>query len=433
MIEDNFHIAELLYKRLTGSIGEQERQELETWARASEANRQLMDNLLDGRWLEERQQEFSNVDKATAWDILRRHIPELKHAPYHKTRSKRSWFSTPKRWTTAAVLILLLSAAGDKLYRSLSDFVSSFLARELVISTGSQMARAHVTLHLAGGSNILLGDMFTGWLAGNDNTDYYKMDDNELGLRPANNRGAVSEEEQTAQPPPSPDTLETSKGASARINWSDGTSARLNAASSLIFLSCFTGEDRQVELTGEGFFDVKQEAPLPSIPAGRSFTVQVRPAVAMKNVFTDTNTLTIKAFSTRFNVRAYKEDSSISAGLESGSIYIQREKNIWRLDPGQVYVLNRHGASAIQGEAFSRLTVPWKDGQFSFNNEPVHKVLGELGRWYNATIIVKGALADSLTFEAPRSLPVSDVLHQIGTLIDNFHYKISADTITVWH
>jgi hypothetical protein len=432
MLEDNFHIAELLVRRLTGNIGEQEQELLETWAKASEANRRQMDDFIDERWLTEKQAVFNDVDLPASWDLIRRRIPELRGLPYRDADGYKPAGTVSKASAVAAIFLAILLAGGGKLY----DSLSRLLPRGLVSSVnfGARAARGHTTLRLAGGINILLGDVLSGWLFFHNNTDYYKTDDNELCLVTPNPDDPLPEEGRGALSPPTPDTLVTSDGATAGLRWADGSSVRLNAATALIFPSYFTGLDRDVELlTGESFFDIRQEAPRPTQPAGRSFTVRVRPAVAMKNVFTDTATLTIKAFSTRFNVRAYKEDSSISAALETGSIYIQRRSDIWRLDPGQVYVLSRHGDPAVQGEAFSRLTVPWKEGQFSFNNQPVRQVLSELGRWYNATIVTKGVLTDSLTFEAPRSVPVSDVLRQIAALIDHFHYKISGDTIIVWH
>lgn len=95
---------------------------------------------------------------------------------------------------------------------------------------------------------------------------------------------------------------QTQKGARSTIILADGTKVILNADSRLRFPQNFSGDKREVYLTGEAFFKVTHNANMPFI--------------------IHTDKMNIKVLGTEFNVKSYPEDSSYETTLINGSIEV---------------------------------------------------------------------------------------------------------------
>jgi len=106
-------------------------------------------------------------------------------------------------------------------------------------------------------------------------------------------------------------------GSQKMLVLEDGTRIWLNAGSHLIYPGTFSGATREVELEGEAFFDV---ASRPSMP----FLVHA-------------GKITVKVLGTRFNVKAYKGDASITTTLISGKVQVMMDN-----DPEKKIILSPH-------------------------------------------------------------------------------------------
>jgi len=160
-------------------------------------------------------------------------------------------------------------------------------------------------------------------------------------------------------------------GSSSKIVLSDSSVVWLNAGSSLIYPSNFTGKIREVVLFGEAYFIVKSDKDKP-------FIVQ-------------TSALEIRALGTEFNVSAYPEDNVIQTVLKEGSVAIRRinaannEKEII-LSPNQLALFDKstkHSTITLVNTDFYTL---WTDGLLSFENRDLNRVIKSLERYYNINI-----------------------------------------------
>lgn len=97
-------------------------------------------------------------------------------------------------------------------------------------------------------------------------------------------------------------TRQTNKGAKSTIFLQDGTKVILNADSKLRFPKIFSGDTREIYLSGEAFFDVTHNAAMPFI--------------------IHTGKMNIKVLGTEFNVKSYPEDSVYETTLIRGSIEV---------------------------------------------------------------------------------------------------------------
>lgn len=101
-------------------------------------------------------------------------------------------------------------------------------------------------------------------------------------------------------------TVTSPKGATTKIELSDGTEVWLNAGSKLQYAQSYNLRGREVKLEGEAFFKVHTNAQKP-------FTVRA-------------SDLKILALGTSFNVKAYPEDKTVVTTLVDGEVKIDGSK-----------------------------------------------------------------------------------------------------------
>ncbi len=104
-------------------------------------------------------------------------------------------------------------------------------------------------------------------------------------------------------------TIQAKMGSQSMIDMPDGTKVWLNGGSRLTYNNTYGEEEREVQLTGEGCFEVVTNPEKP-------FVVKA-------------GGLSIKAYGTTFNVKAYPEDKAITTTLVKGKVTIEGkdEKN----------------------------------------------------------------------------------------------------------
>jgi ferric-dicitrate binding protein FerR (iron transport regulator) len=109
-------------------------------------------------------------------------------------------------------------------------------------------------------------------------------------------------------------TLATPRGGQYKVVLADGSEVWLNASSSLRFPTVFTGNQREVELTGEAYFEVAKNKERP-------FRVKV-------------GDIQVNVLGTHFNINAYADESAVKTSLLEGSVKIIKGKTSGLLKPG---------------------------------------------------------------------------------------------------
>ncbi len=154
-----------------------------------------------------------------------------------------------------------------------------------------------------------------------------------------------------------------SKVISLRLN--DGSIVWLNSQSSIRYPVAFLGDERQVEITGEAYFEVAKNL--------------------TKKFIVASNGLNIEVLGTHFNVNSYNDNKNIKVTLLEGSVKIIKGGGTCILKPGQqaqvakeIQVLNGANIESVMA---------WKNGFFSFSGTSVEELMNILGRWYNVEIV----------------------------------------------
>lgn len=165
-------------------------------------------------------------------------------------------------------------------------------------------------------------------------------------------------------------TVRVPRGGTYVLVLADGTRVWLNAASSLKYPADFTGNFREVELTGEGFFEVTENAAKPFVVQSGNLKVQV--------------------LGTSFNLNTYEEEAAAKASLINGSVKVSTGVESIILKPGQQAIIPASTRNISVGNFDTEEVIAWKNGFFQFNKID-ESYLRQLSRWYDV----------DLQFEAP--------------------------------
>lgn len=163
-------------------------------------------------------------------------------------------------------------------------------------------------------------------------------------------------------------------GSRTVVQLSDGTEVNLNYGSRIKYPRNFTGNTREITLSGEGYFDVAHNPDKPFI--------------------VKTGKLNIKALGTEFNVLAYPDDDKIATTLVEGKVILEKtnhdEKSqlIGTMVPGQHVTYNRNSGIITSTKGNIDKYIAWKDGKLIFDDEPIAEVAEKLGRMFNVEIEV---------------------------------------------
>ncbi|MDR6945105.1 FecR family protein [Mucilaginibacter pocheonensis] len=258
------------------------------------------------------------------------------------------------------------------------------------------------TLTLADGSNIDLNDSKKGVLSKQGGASVGKLNDGKIAyhVKDAGEKAPVA----------SYNTITTPRGGQYQVVLSDGTSVWLNAASSLKFPTVFTGNERNVELTGEAYFEVAKNKKMP-------FKVAV-------------NKMNIEVLGTHFNVNAYADDDAIKTTLLEGSVKLSIAGSQAMLKPGQQATLGQQQKFNIQ-TINTEEAIAWKKGYFIFDNENIQTIMKKISRWYDVEVVYKGKI-DERDFggTVSRFDSVTGVLRSLE-LTGTVHFKLEGRRITV--
>ena len=303
-------------------------------------------------------------------------------------------------WVGVAASILMVCSIGLYLYKiqpQSQNSISKNKPYPADVSPGGNKAK----LTLANGSVITLDEADNGQLARQKNSVVNKAKDGEVVYQ-VNNQQAVAGVMEF-------NTITTPRGGQYAVVLPDGSKVWLNAASSLKFPVAFTGAERNVELTGEAYFEVAKNKQKP-------FKLTV-------------NGATVEVLGTHFNVMAYHDESKMRTTLLEGAVKISKKDKSGLLKPGQQADIDKQNNIRI-AEADTEQAMAWKNGYFKFGRDNIQTIMRQLSRWYDIDVVYEGGIpADEFVGKIRRSANVSEVLRVLE--LNNIHFKITGKKIIV--
>ncbi|MDR2130877.1 MAG: FecR domain-containing protein [Odoribacteraceae bacterium] len=171
-------------------------------------------------------------------------------------------------------------------------------------------------------------------------------------------------------------TLVVTYGAEFSLKLPDSTHVWLNAGSKLRYPLRFTDDTREVELDGEGYFEVKSEKQ-------RTFIVKA-------------NGVEIRVLGTRFNVSSH--DDRVVTTLLEGKVQLTKGSEEVTLFPDQQAIVERDGERFTVKRVVARDFTLWKDGIFWFEDVELGMILERVARWYDVTLLYQAPEVKKLRF-----------------------------------
>lgn len=195
-------------------------------------------------------------------------------------------------------------------------------------------------------------------------------------------------------------TLATPRGGQYQVTLPDGTKVWLNASSSIKYPTRFDGTNREVELAGEGYFEVVSNANKPFVVKSKGQQIVV--------------------LGTAFNINAYEDEPLVRSTLVAGSIRLEvdGQSEPWILKPNEQAVLQGENLQVVQVE--TNVYTAWRNGQISLNQSDLAGVIRQIERWYDVEFDIDYMPpAEPLFGVLKRDVQLSEILDAL-----ELHYQV---------
>ncbi|MDR2271086.1 MAG: FecR domain-containing protein [Sphingobacterium sp.] len=202
------------------------------------------------------------------------------------------------------------------------------------------------------------------------------------------------------KPPIIYQTIRTAKGKQSRIYLTDGSAVVLNSDSQLKFPLFYEESHREVELQGEGFFEVETNKNKPFI--------------------VKTHDQRIKVYGTKFNVNNYENEQTTKTTLFHGQVSVQNligssPQKEYVLKPGEQIVLDKKSKTLKQDKTKNEEQVlGWKNGVFVYENATLKEIMKDFARWYNIEVDIESLPVLTFSGTIPRNYELDRALSVIS-------------------
>ena len=203
------------------------------------------------------------------------------------------------------------------------------------------------------------------------------------------------------------------KGQKSHIILPDGSMVYLNSGSVLRYDNFFGKKYRELQLSGEAYFEVIHNEKLPFI--------------------INTADVEIKVLGTKFNVMAYPGDKTVETTVSEGTVSVTEIHNqsSLLLNANQKATFHKDTQILLLSDVNPNPYISWKNNLLIFDNENFADVIKKLERWYDVDIQVEGtdSIKDRFTMTI-KSESLREVL-ELLSLTTDIDYTINANQVTI--
>ncbi|MDR1720381.1 MAG: FecR family protein [Dysgonamonadaceae bacterium] len=194
----------------------------------------------------------------------------------------------------------------------------------------------------------------------------------------------------------------------------DGTIIQIATGTKLAISSDFGKKNRVVNLDGEAYFEVAKQENKPFIVKLEGQQVEV--------------------LGTKFNIKAYTNDSIATTTLLEGKIrmFTGKQKIRSELLPEQELVYNKKSRTAKINNVNASLSIVWLNGYYRFFEQPLEAILARVSILHNMQIVIASEKLKHRKFSGTfyDNQSIFEIMEIINTSIP-IHWKISKNTIII--
>jgi transmembrane sensor len=230
--------------------------------------------------------------------------------------------------------------------------------------------------------------------------------------------------------------VSTRNGSRTKISLPDGSQVWLNSGSNIVYNKEFGNGIREVELSGEAFFDVVKNASVPFI--------------------IHTKQVDIKVVGTAFNVRSYPTDhqteTSLVRGLVEVTIHNRPEEKILLKPNEKLVVADRESQKDTintvkeKNQPFVSMSnlsytpadsivveTAWVQDKLVFDNESFVQVAAKMERWYNVQFEFRDSASKTFHFSGVfQNETIQQALTALRITAENkFRYTVTGNTVII--
>ena len=210
--------------------------------------------------------------------------------------------------------------------------------------------------------------------------------------------------------------VEAPAGSQTRMRLPDSTLVVLNAGSRMVYAQDFGVESREVQLEGEGYFEVTRNERQPF-------------RVSSENI-------ALTVLGTKFNFRDYPQEDEVVVSLREGLVTLDnriREEAPMALKPDERMVMDKCQGRMKRERMATDSYLKWMDGKLEFDGTPLDKVIQVLERSYDASIrLEEDSLAGlrlygSFNRNEQGLSDILDILQATGKI----NYRLQKDSVII--
>lgn len=390
MIKQDFHIANIIVRYLSGEITPKENTLLENWRKEEPGHEALFQKICSEENLKK------NVEKSVLFNIATGWMEVEKRIRRNNNRER-----TIRILRYAAAVLVPVFFVGISLKYTSHDY---FPDQSVLLAQPILPGAARAILTLDNGETINLDKETANVLQKIGGTNI-QIDSTTLNYQLAQSASTQLEVVYNK--------VEIPRGGEYALVLSDGTKVHLNSMSSLRFPVAFTAGKREVELQGEAYFEVSK--------TGQPFIVNA-------------NGMQVEVLGTTFNISAYP-DEEYQTTLVNGSVKVSAEKGeSLILKPSQQATIASSSNSIQVRTVDTSFYTSWVKGKINFKDQRLEDIMKTLSRWYDMKVIYESERIKNIRFGCNLNryeeiTPFVELLEKT----EEVHAKIEGNTITFYN
>jgi len=350
------NVVELISKEVCGELNAEETSKLSSWIKEQPENELLYNQIRNSENFRNRNSNFQDIDVLAGWERLNDKIE--RSSKIVKIRKVLGW--------AAAILIPIMVVGGFSIYFQSRELVENKVVQVHEILPGKPRA----ILVLDDGKSVMLDSLDQLAITEKDGT---MIERGAQSLNYSKNSGKSITENIY-------NTVKIPQGGEYNLVLADGTHVFLNAESQMRYPVHFAGNTREIELSGEAYFEVTKDAKKPFIVKLAGMSVEV--------------------LGTSFNLNAYANTGKIFTTLVNGSVKlnIPGSSETKLLKPEEQAAFDVKSGQTEIRKVDVNLYTGWKDGRLNFYDSRLEDIMITLTRWYSADVVYRDSSVKNLRF-----------------------------------
>jgi transmembrane sensor len=165
-----------------------------------------------------------------------------------------------------------------------------------------------------------------------------------------------------------PVKIENPRGSTPlHVQLTDGSHVWLNAQSAITYPIIFAADKREINISGEAYFEVAKDP--------------------VKKFIVKTSKLTTEVLGTHFDVKAYEDEATAKVTLLEGSVkvYSKHSAEGSKILPNQQAIVSNRQLQVT--DVNTKDAMAWKNELLSFNDSDIKTIMLEICRWYDVDVV----------------------------------------------